>query len=67
MSKIATSKKNCQKLSFFPKKIVNLGPMAIFEKKNTILGNFWEKISSFWQFLDIQMVFFPRIRFDVTV
>ena len=38
--------KNCQKLSFFSTKL----PMAILLKKMTIFGNFFEKISSFWQF-----------------
>ena len=34
--------------------------MAIFLKKKKIFGNFFEKMSSFWQFFDSQMAIFPE-------
>ena len=37
---------NCQKLSFFQKKNAN--------EKKTIFGNFFEKMSSFWQFSTVK-------------
>ena len=49
-------KKNCQKFSFFSKKI------AIFWKKLNFLAIFFEKMSSFWQFFDSQMAIFRRVR-----
>ena len=36
--------------------------MAIFLKKMTIFGNFFKKMSSFWQFLDSQMAILRRVR-----
>ena len=37
--------------------------MAILLKKMTIFVNFFEKMSSFWQFFDSQMAIFRRVSF----
>jgi len=51
--------KNWQKLAFFSliAKNCHFSP-AIFWKKETILGNFMEKLSSLWQFFYIQLAIF---------
>ena len=50
--------KNCQKLDIFSKKI---SKNLIFFKKLP-LAIFLKKMSCFWQFLDIQMAIFRRVR-----
>ena len=61
----------CQKiaknLTFFFKLTKNVIfstklPLAILLKKMTIFVNFFEKMSSCWQFFDIQMSIFRRVR-----
>ena len=40
-------------------------PMAISLKKKKIFAIFLKKMSSFWQFFDIQMAIFRRVRFGI--
>ena len=51
--------KNWQKLVFFQQKKIANGN---FLKKLKFLANFLKKLSSFWQFFDIQMAIFRRVR-----
>jgi len=65
MSKIAIFK-NLPKTVFFSKKL-SIWDQWQFLGKIDNFRQLFLKISSFWQFLDIQMSILPRIRFDVTV
>ena len=61
---------NCPKLDIFSKNFhffQKNWQWQFFWKNMKIFGNFFEKMSTFWQIFDSQMVIFRRVRFQCCV